>query len=111
MDGNPLEERIAELEAQMLANQQQHATQILQITAARRALETQLHAKDAEAQTLAVQVERLEAALSAVERLMRSSARAQRLDRASLDAVSVHQLQAAVAQFVQGSPTNNASAR
>lgn len=34
-----------------------------------------------------------------VQRLMCGNSRKQRLDRASLDAVSIHQLQAAVAQF------------
>jgi hypothetical protein len=37
-----------------------------------------------------------------VSRLMGGSARRQALDRASLDAVSIQQLQAAVAQFAQG---------
>jgi hypothetical protein len=41
-------------------------------------------------------------ALQQVRRFIGGSARRQALDRASLDAVSIHQLQAAVAQFAQG---------
>jgi hypothetical protein len=41
-------------------------------------------------------------ALQQVSRLMGGSSRRQALDRASLDAVSIQQLQAAVAQFAQG---------
>jgi hypothetical protein len=40
--------------------------------------------------------------LQQVNRLMGGSSRRQQLDRASLDAVSIQQLQAAVAQFSQG---------
>ncbi|KAF6259623.1 hypothetical protein COO60DRAFT_1687876 [Scenedesmus sp. NREL 46B-D3] len=81
---------------------QRHTIEARQWVEVRSRLESSLHAKDDDIAALSGQVQRLDHALKQVQRLMFGSSRRQQLDRASLDAVSIQQLQAAVAQFAQG---------
>lgn len=80
----------------------QHTTDWLCLTLQdemRATLQDSLAAKDEEIASLALQLQRMEAALRAVERMLYGMRKPTRLDRASLDAVSIHQLQAAVDNF------------
>lgn len=65
----------------------------------RGALQDSLRAKDEEIGALSLQVQRMEHALRAVECTLYGMRKPRRLDRASLDAVSITQLQAAVDNF------------
>ncbi|WIA22479.1 hypothetical protein OEZ85_004775 [Tetradesmus obliquus] len=101
--------RDAELAEAAAAQQQRleqqalrHAKESRQWAEVRSRLEHHLHGKDDDIAALSGQVTRLDHALKQVQRLMGGNSRRQQLDRASLDAVSIQQLQAAVAQFAQG---------
>jgi hypothetical protein len=69
---------------------------------ARAELQDSLTARDDEVASLSLQLQRMESALRAVEQMAVGMRRPRHLDRASLDAVSIHQLQAAVDHFGAG---------
>lgn len=74
------------------------------------ALHDSLAAKEGEVVALNQALQRMEAALRAVEHMLYGARKPRRVDRASLDAVSIQQLQAAVEQFAAVGSSDSSAA-